>query len=305
MHNAAVQLQLAYSRHAALIDRLCVAAQRAYVVVKVAMASWAAFLAARLGTSPECAVAPHCGDVVALRCLLVTLAAAELAQIMAPPWLLLDLSAERLPRKAAGTMAAVLPPFLILAMALAALTAPSYDGAPREGCADAVAVGPFGMFELCAIVANLEGSAMIACVVIGALCGCIGFSTGFLCLPIIMPAGFLATRIVGMKREAALSRIEVVPYTAEGMPSTCSICLDDFERGDACNRLPCNVGHVFHVECLQCWLSGSKNCPLCRVDVLEALAEARRQRPAAAGLPRREPRSEATGWSRNDIIYTL
>ncbi|KAF2644612.1 hypothetical protein P280DRAFT_514083 [Massarina eburnea CBS 473.64] len=46
----------------------------------------------------------------------------------------------------------------------------------------------------------------------------------------------------------------------------CSICTDDFERGQDLRVLPCN--HKFHPECVDPWLLNvSGTCPLCRVDL--------------------------------------
>ena len=46
----------------------------------------------------------------------------------------------------------------------------------------------------------------------------------------------------------------------------CSICTEDFERGQDQRVLPC--GHCFHPECIDPWLLNvSGTCPLCRVDL--------------------------------------
>lgn len=46
----------------------------------------------------------------------------------------------------------------------------------------------------------------------------------------------------------------------------CSICTDDFERGQDIRVLPCN--HQFHPACVDPWLLDvSGTCPLCRVDL--------------------------------------
>ena len=42
----------------------------------------------------------------------------------------------------------------------------------------------------------------------------------------------------------------------------CVICRDDMKQ---CVRLACT--HEFHVECLQDWISRSKDCPLCRTTI--------------------------------------
>lgn len=46
----------------------------------------------------------------------------------------------------------------------------------------------------------------------------------------------------------------------------CSICLDEYEKGDALVCLnPCH--HVFHEECIKAWTKHNKRCPLCNVDL--------------------------------------
>ncbi|KAL5397859.1 hypothetical protein PMIN03_012836 [Paraphaeosphaeria minitans] len=52
--------------------------------------------------------------------------------------------------------------------------------------------------------------------------------------------------------------------SAEGLG--CSICTDDFEKGQDIRVLPCD--HKFHPECVDPWLLNvSGTCPLCRVDL--------------------------------------
>ncbi|XP_022815330.1 E3 ubiquitin-protein ligase RNF165-like isoform X2 [Spodoptera litura] len=45
----------------------------------------------------------------------------------------------------------------------------------------------------------------------------------------------------------------------------CTICLSIFEVDSDCRRLPCM--HLFHMECVDQWLSTNKHCPICRVDI--------------------------------------
>ncbi|CAB3233455.1 unnamed protein product [Arctia plantaginis] len=45
----------------------------------------------------------------------------------------------------------------------------------------------------------------------------------------------------------------------------CTICLSIFELDSDCRRLPCM--HLFHMECVDQWLSTNKHCPICRVDI--------------------------------------
>ncbi|CAM9258395.1 unnamed protein product [Chrysoparadoxa australica] len=49
------------------------------------------------------------------------------------------------------------------------------------------------------------------------------------------------------------------------LTDACSVCLDDYDEGDACMKLPC--GHVFHQDCIATWFRGSHCCPYCQVEV--------------------------------------
>lgn len=46
---------------------------------------------------------------------------------------------------------------------------------------------------------------------------------------------------------------------------TCTICLDDFIKGDLARKLPCD--HQFHVNCVDPWLQKNKLCPVCKAEV--------------------------------------
>jgi hypothetical protein len=47
--------------------------------------------------------------------------------------------------------------------------------------------------------------------------------------------------------------------------SSCSICFDDYAKGDVVRNLPC--GHKFHYKCMKPWFKTSSLCPLCRFDL--------------------------------------
>jgi len=63
------------------------------------------------------------------------------------------------------------------------------------------------------------------------------------------------------------------PPPPAGVPerpqTTCMICLEDFELGDKCRRLPC--GHVFHESCVDEWLKRCTDCPICKANVDRAI----------------------------------
>ncbi|KAL8820067.1 MAG: hypothetical protein Q9223_001645 [Gallowayella weberi] len=59
----------------------------------------------------------------------------------------------------------------------------------------------------------------------------------------------------------------------------CSVCTDDFTKGQDVRVLPCN--HKFHPECIDPWLLNvSGTCPMCRVD-LRPTASSEEQNPDA------------------------
>ena len=45
----------------------------------------------------------------------------------------------------------------------------------------------------------------------------------------------------------------------------CTICLCELDDGEDVRRLPCM--HLFHVSCVDQWLTLNKRCPICRVDI--------------------------------------
>ncbi|KAF8778799.1 E3 ubiquitin-protein ligase RNF165 like protein [Argiope bruennichi] len=51
----------------------------------------------------------------------------------------------------------------------------------------------------------------------------------------------------------------------------CTICLCEFEDDEDVRRLPCM--HLFHIECVDQWLTTNKRCPICRVDIEDHLKD--------------------------------
>lgn len=45
----------------------------------------------------------------------------------------------------------------------------------------------------------------------------------------------------------------------------CSICLDNNNENMILRKLVCN--HIFHINCIEKWLSENTNCPMCRYEL--------------------------------------
>ncbi|KAJ1634761.1 hypothetical protein T492DRAFT_588999, partial [Pavlovales sp. CCMP2436] len=46
----------------------------------------------------------------------------------------------------------------------------------------------------------------------------------------------------------------------------CTICISEFEEGEAALLLPCR--HLFHPHCIKAWLGHDRRCPNCRFDLI-------------------------------------
>ena len=63
---------------------------------------------------------------------------------------------------------------------------------------------------------------------------------------------------IDLPRSGSGGRAEVA---RERIPSSCSICTEDYSEGDELRKLPC--GHVFHKACVDPWLRDrARTCPL-------------------------------------------
>ncbi|KAJ1960485.1 hypothetical protein IWQ62_004217, partial [Dispira parvispora] len=78
-------------------------------------------------------------------------------------------------------------------------------------------------------------------------------------------------------------------------PSTCAVCIDEFERGQLVRQLPCN--HLFHLECIDEWLTEKSGvCPLCKFNCTEYCLE-------KAGPDYVPPKTPKKDMSHEDPIY--
>ncbi|XP_043700310.1 RING-H2 finger protein ATL39-like [Telopea speciosissima] len=52
----------------------------------------------------------------------------------------------------------------------------------------------------------------------------------------------------------------------------CAVCLSNFEEGDMTKLIP-TCKHMFHLQCINMWLSSHSTCPICRSSVQASIAE--------------------------------
>ena len=72
----------------------------------------------------------------------------------------------------------------------------------------------------------------------------------------------------------------------------CAVCLEAFEPGDRCRRLP-RCEHSFHAECVDSWLRKSGACPVCRAEVVDRPPEGEPKAAAPGALEMAERTSLA------------
>ncbi|KAF3788227.1 NEP1-interacting protein 1 [Nymphaea thermarum] len=71
----------------------------------------------------------------------------------------------------------------------------------------------------------------------------------------------------------SIQKLKVLDITYEqaqedwGHQTSCAICLQDFQDGDAVRRLP-QCLHIFHGVCIDGWLSRRSSCPMCRKEIV-------------------------------------
>ena len=69
------------------------------------------------------------------------------------------------------------------------------------------------------------------------------------------------------KDESCLvSRDSMNKFNKDEILTSCSICLENYVKGDVISTLPCSKRHTFHSYCLEEWFLSNILCPLCRYD---------------------------------------
>ena len=50
--------------------------------------------------------------------------------------------------------------------------------------------------------------------------------------------------------------------------NSCSICCEVYKPGEYKRELCCS--HIFHKKCIDKWLCGNDNCPMCRINIINS-----------------------------------
>ncbi|CAH8385383.1 unnamed protein product [Eruca vesicaria subsp. sativa] len=79
----------------------------------------------------------------------------------------------------------------------------------------------------------------------------------------------------------------------------CAVCLSSFEEKDTARMLP-NCKHVFHVTCVDTWLTSCSTCPICRTEVepSQGLLPEPREGPNGVGASSSDNKSSGASFRR-------
>ncbi|KAK1620841.1 hypothetical protein QYE76_026358 [Lolium multiflorum] len=70
--------------------------------------------------------------------------------------------------------------------------------------------------------------------------------------------------------------------------SECAVCLGEFQEEEMVRLLPSCL-HVFHADCIDTWLQGNANCPLCRAAITATTITSRQLQAADLQLHSQRP----------------
>lgn len=109
-----------------------------------------------------------------------------------------------------------------------------------------------------------------------------------------LPAGLSTGQLSRMPARVFDPADEVFKNSVPGGCDACPICMEDFKANDNVRQMP-PCGHIFHVLCVDTWLTRSTVCPNCRAELrtreeVEADLGFRRERAAEVVRRRQEQR---------------
>lgn len=104
------------------------------------------------------------------------------------------------------------------------------------------------------------------------------------------------------------SKLEDGLLLSDDEEPSCSICLCEYEKGDAVTRLPCH--HIYHESCLDSWTTNHVRCPLCNYDLMDGFdpptIQAGQQQPRnGASVVGRLIRARRSSTSRRRLANVL
>ncbi|XAR70152.1 hypothetical protein NMG60_11026922 [Bertholletia excelsa] len=93
---------------------------------------------------------------------------------------------------------------------------------------------------------------------------------------------FISSRETGLKGNLK-DKLPVILFDEEllSKDSMCCVCLGEFEIKEEVHQIPV-CRHVFHADCLRCWLPSNPTCPLCRSFIFPTAVRCGAQQPALA-----------------------
>jgi len=214
-----------------------------------------------------CLVAPHVENVLVLQVLLVSIAVSFLVQARLPfPYRSLGRSAGHIPRyyaiEIAGRLSSVVLSGAILGMDLVSTQ-------PRRDCQNATTIYGIGVFEIVAMIMDIDAIVVGVIMLIPFLAVCI--------VAVLLCSVPVAIQIA--LRRPLTAQLETLIYGRSNetldLPPDCAICLQAFEGGELCQQLPCNSRHFFHIDCAKEWVDRFYTCPICRADIRQTLKAAK------------------------------
>jgi len=100
----------------------------------------------------------------------------------------------------------------------------------------------------------------------------------------------LAERALKMLKQRKLKTTDALVKDEE----TCAVCIDEYKSNDQVTELPCH--HSFHKKCIEPWVLDKGTCPMCKVNVFQALGI---DNPHAQNNTNEEPAAQV--WTADEV----